>query len=480
MKEKLRRLDPWKLELPAGSRPGMSVPAIIYSDAEIERTLDDKTLLQAANTASLPGIRRAALVMPDAHAGYGFPIGGVAAFGLSDGVVSPGGVGYDINCGVRLLATAVPAAAVRAKADALSAALFSGVPAGVGSESSIRLSKSDEKAVAEKGARWAVERGLGGPEDLERCESGGRLEGAGYGALSRRALERGRRQLGTLGSGNHFVEIQEVAEILDPAAAAAFGLEKGMASVMVHSGSRGLGHQVCADSLDEMLAASRRYGIALPDTELACAPCSSPEAERYLAAMRAAANYAWANRQALGWAAGRAMAAALGLSPRELGLELVYDVAHNIAKVEEHSPPGGRPEKLMVHRKGATRAFPPGHPEVPEVYRAAGQPVIIPGDMGRYSYVLAGSGAMAGTFGSVCHGAGRLMSRGEASRRARGRDIVRELERAGVTVAAAARGTLGEEMPEAYKDAALVVRVVAGAGLARIVARLRPLCVVKG
>lgn len=479
MKEKLRRTDEWRLELPAGSAPGMSVPALIYADAAIERTLDDKVLRQAANTACLPGIRRAALVMPDAHAGYGFPIGGVAAFGLRDGVVSPGGVGYDINCGVRLLATAVPAGRLLRDRDAAAAALFAAVPAGVGSESSIRLSKADEKAVAEKGARWAVERGMGEPGDLERCESGGRLDGAGYGALSRRALERGRGQLGTLGSGNHFVEIQEVAEILDPAAAAAFGLEKGLAAVMIHSGSRGLGHQVCADSIDEMLAAARRYGIALPDRELACAPCSSPEAERYLAAMRAAANYAWANRQALGWAAGKALAAALKLSPRELGLRLVYDVAHNIAKVEEHGA-GGRPEKLMVHRKGATRAFPPGHPELPAEYREAGQPVIIPGDMGRSSYVLAGTGAMGETFGSVCHGAGRLMSRGEASRRARGRDIVRELAESGVSVMAAARGTLGEEMPEAYKDAGGVVRVVEGAGLAKIVARLRPLCVVKG
>ncbi|MDT8285670.1 MAG: RtcB family protein [Elusimicrobiales bacterium] len=480
MKRKLRRLDDWRLELPAGSRPGMSVPAVIYADAAVERTLDDKVLEQAANTACLPGIRRAALVMPDAHAGYGFPIGGVAALGLSDGVISPGGVGYDINCGVRLLSTAVPADRVRAESGAVSAALFAGVPAGVGSESSIRLSKTDEKAVAEKGARWAAERGMGEEGDLERCESGGRLDDAEYGALSRRALERGRRQLGTLGSGNHFVEIQEVAEILDPSSAAAFGLEKGMAVVMVHSGSRGLGHQVCADSIDEMLAAARRYGITLPDRELACAPCSSPEAERYLAAMRAAANYAWANRQVLGWTAGKALAAALKLSLRELGLRLVYDVAHNIAKVEEHAGPGGRAEKLMVHRKGATRAFPPGHPEVPEEYRAAGQPVIIPGDMGRESLVLAGSGAMGETFGSVCHGAGRLMSRGEASRRARGRDITGELAGSGVSVMAAARGTLGEEMPEAYKDVSMVVRVVEGAGLARITARLRPVCVVKG
>lgn len=480
MKEKLRRLDPWRLELPAGSRPGMSVPAVVYADAEIERTLDDRTLLQAANAASLPGIRRAALVMPDGHAGYGFPIGGVAAFGLSDGVVSPGGVGYDINCGVRLLATAVPAARILRDRDAVAAALFAAVPAGVGSEGSIRLSKSDVKAVAEKGARWAVERGLGEAGDLGRCESGGRLDGAEHGALGRRALERGRGQLGTLGSGNHFVEIQEVAEILDPAAAAAFGLEKGLAAVMLHSGSRGLGHQVCADSLDEMLAAARRYGIVLPDRELACAPCSSPEAERYLAAMRAAANYAWANRQVLGWAAGKALAAALELSPRELGLRLVYDVAHNIAKVEDHAAPGGRAGKVMVHRKGATRAFPPGHPEVPAEYRSAGQPVLIPGDMGRASYVLAGTGAMDATFGSVCHGAGRLLSRGEASRRARGRDIASELAESGVSVMAAARGTLGEEMPEAYKDAGRVVRVVEGAGLAKIVARLRPLCVIKG
>ncbi len=476
----IRRLDPNRLEILPSYREGMKTSAVIYADEVLEKFLEEAALGQAANAATLPGLAGSVLAMPDIHAGYGFPIGGVAAFDAREGVISPGAVGYDINCGVRLLASALEAAPLAARLDDISAALRAAVPAGVGAGGGLRLDKRSAQAPLVKGAAWAVEQGLGRPEDLPPAESGGAMPGADPGAVSRRALERGRDQLGTLGSGNHFLEVQEVTEIYDEAAARAFGLFKGQLTVMLHSGSRGLGHQVCSDFLPVMRAAAARYGIALADQQLAAAPLRSTEGQAYFGAMIAAANYAWANRQALTGLAREALAAALGLGEKALDLRLVYDVAHNIAKLEDHDAAGGQ-RRVLVHRKGATRAFGPGHPELPAAYAATGQPVIIPGDMGRCSYVLAGSGgAMKQSFGSACHGAGRLLSRHEAVRRARGRDIAGELLAAGVRVASAGRETLAEEMPEAYKDVNAVVGVVERAGLARRVARLRPLVVIKG
>lgn len=476
----IRRLDKNRLEILTSYREGMNASAVIYADEALEKFLEPRALEQAANAATLPGLAGSVLAMPDIHAGYGFPIGGVAAFDAREGVISPGAVGYDINCGVRLLASALEAAPLAGRLDAIAAALRSGIPAGVGTGGGLRLNKRSGPEPLVKGAAWAVERGLGRPEDLARSESGGAMPGADPDAVSRRALERGRDQLGTLGSGNHFLEVQEVTDIYDHHAAAAFGLFKGQLTVMLHSGSRGLGHQVCSDFLKVMLAAAARYGIKLVDQQLAAAPLRSTEGQSYLGAMNAASNYAWANRQALTGLTRELLGGVLGMGEKALDLRLVYDVAHNIAKLEEHDTADGR-RLVLVHRKGATRAFGPGHPELPPAYAAAGQPVIIPGDMGRCSYVLAGTGgAMKESFGSACHGAGRLLSRNEAVRRARGRDIAGELLSAGVRVSSAGRETLAEEMPEAYKDVDAVVGVVERAGLARRVARLRPLVVIKG
>ncbi len=480
MDPRIKRLDAFRLEIPPGYKQGMNGPAIVYADEAVAALIEPEALEQAANTATLPGLAGAALAMPDIHTGYGFPIGGVAAFDARDGVISPGGVGYDINCGVRLLASSLEAKDLAAGLEKLASALYARVPAGVGAGGGIRLGKRDREAPLLKGAAWAVERGFGRPEDLRRIESGGALPGADPGEVSGRALERGRDQLGTLGSGNHFLEVQEVTDVYDEAAARAYGLFKGQAAVMLHTGSRGLGHQVCTDFIEVMRRAAARYGIPLADQQLAAAPFRSTEGQRYFGAMQAAANYAWANRQALTALVREAFEAALGLGEAALGLRLVYDVAHNIAKFEEHKV-DGEARKLIVHRKGATRAFAPGHPELPAAYAAAGQPVIIPGDMGRCSYVLAGTArAMKETFGSACHGAGRLMSRHEAVRRARGRRIADELAAKGIIVFSSGRETLSEEMPEAYKDVDAVVGVVAGAGIARRVARLRPLAVIKG
>lgn len=358
--------------------------------------------------------------------------------------------------------------------------LYNEIPSGVGSKGKIRLGPEDEKKVLRKGARWAVEQGFGSASDLEHIESGGCIEGADPGLISKKAYERGRAQQGTLGSGNHFIEIQYLDEIYDEKAAAAMGLFRGQVTVMIHTGSRGFGHQVCTDFLEVMERASSKYKIELADKELACAPFASPEAQDYLAAMRAAANYAWANRQCIMHWAREAFLNFFNSTPRELGISLVYDVAHNIAKVEEHTV-NGKKRELIVHRKGATRAFPPGHPELPDVYRHIGQPVLIPGDMGRASFVLAGTEtAMEETFGSTCHGAGRVMSRHQAIKRAKGRAIWREMEDKGIFVRSAGRETLAEEMSEAYKDISTVVDVVHNAGISRKVARLRPMGVVKG
>lgn len=469
-----------RIEIPDDYKTGMRVRGIIYADEALEKGLEKQPVEQVANVATLPGIIGASLAMPDIHMGYGFPIGGVAAFELSEGIISPGGVGYDINCGVRLLRSNLRKSEVVPRLKELVDVLYSEIPSGVGSKGKIRLGPTDEKALLRKGAQWAVEKGYGSPSDLERIESRGCIEGADPGLISQKAYDRGRAQQGTLGSGNHFLEIQYVDEIYDEASANAMGLFEGQVTVMIHTGSRGFGHQVCTDFLEIMARAASKYKIELPDRELAYAPFESPEAQDYLAAMRAAANYAWANRQCIMHWTREAFQESLRLTSADLGMSLIYDVAHNIAKIEEHTV-DGRKQKLLVHRKGATRAFPPGHPELPEIYKKIGQPVLIPGDMGRASFVLAGTEkAMQETFGSTCHGAGRVMSRNQAIKRAKGRAIWRELEDKGIIVRSAGRGTLAEEMPEAYKDVSSVVEVVHNAGISRKVARLRPMGVVKG
>jgi tRNA-splicing ligase RtcB len=478
---KLRHVQGDLWEIP--QEGGMQVPGRVYAVGP--PAPDDPALQQVANVAHLPGILRYALAMPDIHWGYGFPIGGVAAVDAEQGAVSPGGVGYDINCGVRVITTALQAEEVRPALHALALAIQRDVPAGVGSSAAIpRLSGGELDEVLHHGARWAVKRGFAAAaDDAERCEEGGRLPGADPGAVSARARTRGADQLGTLGSGNHFLEVDRVAEIHHPDAADAFGLRPGAVVVQIHSGSRGLGHQVCDEALEALARAPGRFGpdyARLPDPQLACAPVRSEEGQRYLAAMAAAANFAWANRQVMTGLLVRALARTLALPEERLGARLLYDVCHNVAKLEDHVV-DGRPRHALVHRKGATRAFGPGDPRVPAPYRAVGQPVLVPGDMGRCSWVLAGTArAMAETFGSSCHGAGRLLSRGEALRRARGRSIAGELGARGIEVRARAAKTLGEEMSEAYKDVSRVVEVMHRAGISLRVARLEPLVVVKG
>ncbi len=477
----LKQITEFIWELPRTG--GMRVPGRIYADERLlPDILRDNGTLQVTNVAHLPGIVGYSLAMPDIHWGYGFPIGGVAATDPDEGgVISPGGVGYDINCGVRLVATTVPRGEAAWRIREIVNALFHDVPCGVGSSGAIgKLSTRDVGAVMKDGAAWAVGQGYGIETDLEHTEESGRLAMADPEAVGTRAVERGRDQLGTLGSGNHFLEIGYVDQVYDEDAARAYGLEPGMMTLLVHSGSRGLGYQVCDDSLDVMQRAAVKYDIRLPDRQLACAPVRSPEGERYLAGMACAANYAWANRQILMTLARRAIARVFDASEASLGLRLVYDVCHNIAKMERHAV--GRGERtLCVHRKGATRAFPGGHPDVPSRYRTVGQPVLIPGDMGTESFVCAGTErAMAETFGSSCHGAGRVMSRSKAKKAAHGRDLRSELEGLGVCVMATGKTTLAEEMPQAYKDVASVVDVVDRAGIARKVARLKPLGVVKG
>jgi tRNA-splicing ligase RtcB len=468
----------WMIE----QQGAMHTSGIVYASEDmLTKIKADQSLQQVHNVACLPGIVGSSLAMPDIHWGYGFPIGGVAAFDMDSGVVSPGGVGYDINCGVRLMRTGLGRQDIAGHVERLIDALFVNIPSGIGSKrSDLKLGGRDQAAVLQQGAAWAVQRGFGERGDLEHIEDHGCIGAADPEAVSDRALERGRQQLGTLGSGNHFVEIACVDEVFDRAAAAAMGLEAGQVVVSVHTGSRGLGYQVCDESIKTMLKAAHKYGIALADRQLCCAPVASPEGVRYLAAMAAAANYAFANRQIIGHWVRETFEQVLGMGPNALRMALVYDVCHNIAKVEEHTV-GNRVQKLCVHRKGATRAFGPGHALVPESYRLVGQPVLVPGDMGRCSYVLAGTQqAMQESFGSCCHGAGRAMSRNQAQKAARGRRIDRELEQQGIYVRAAGRGTLTEEMPEAYKDVNEVVDVVAAAGIAVKVARLTPLGVMKG
>lgn len=476
----IEQVDETKWRIPRHGK--MRVDGIVYASAAMMVDIrSDESLQQVANVAWLPGILGHSLAMPDIHWGYGFPIGGVAAMDAEEGVVSPGGVGYDINCGVRLLRTGLGLQDLRPRLREVVGKLFDNVPTGVGAgRKDLRLTRDDLRGVLTQGARWAVERGLGRPADLETIEEGGSLPGAEPDRVTERAFERGRTQLGSLGSGNHFAEIQYVSEVFDQQSAQAFGLQEGQVTVMIHSGSRGFGHQVCTDHLKEMLTASEKYNIELPDRQLACAPIRSPEGKRYLSTMAAAANFAFANRQVMSHWARESLAQGLGITPDETGVETVYDVCHNIAKFETFEI-GGKKVRACVHRKGATRAYPPGHRQTPERYRQVGQPVLIPGDMGRYSYVLAGTErAYADTFGSACHGAGRLMSRNQAKKATKGRRLLQEMEDRGVIVKAAGMATVAEEMPEAYKDVADVVDVVDRAGIARKVAQLRPLGVVKG
>jgi tRNA-splicing ligase RtcB (3'-phosphate/5'-hydroxy nucleic acid ligase) len=474
---KLRRAGQVAWEIPASERADMRVPARLFADEELlEAIRGDDSLVQLCNVATLPGIVEAALAMPDIHSGYGFPVGAVAATEAPDGVVSPGGVGYDINCGVRLLVLPLTASELGARKEKLVHEISRRVPTGTGSGGGIALGDAAFDAVLERGPRVLVEEhGIGTQEDLERTESSGCLDGADPGRVSQRARARGGGQLGSLGSGNHFIEVQRISRVLEPDAAAAFGLAEGGVTVLIHSGSRGLGHQVCTDFVKRMDAALGRHGITLPDRQLSCAPASSPEGRDYLAAMAAAANFAWANRHTMAHGVREAVRRTLGPGVAS-GVRQVYDVAHNVAKRERH---GDR--EVLVHRKGATRAFPPGHPEIPVAYRDVGQPVFIPGSMGTASWVLAGrDGAMERSFGTVCHGAGRRLSRTRARKQIGGAELRRQLEDAGITVRGASNKGLAEEAPFAYKDVEKVVEVVECAGLAARVAELKPIGVIKG
>ncbi len=478
----LKKIDSYRWMVPQDYKPGMRVPGIIYAKESMIKAIEkDQSVEQVANAATLPGIIKASLAMPDIHYGYGLPIGGVVATDISKGgVITPGGVGFDINCGVRLLRTDLTLQDVEGRIEGLIDALFSTVPTGVGSKGPLRIKGTQYREVLRKGAAWAVEQGYGWPEDLENTESQGCLPGADPSLVSSKAQERGKDQLGTLGSGNHFLEIQVVRQVLNEPLASVMGLEEGQITIMIHSGSRGFGHQVCTDFLKVMERALQKYQIQVPDRQLACAPYDSQEGQDYLGAMACAANYAWANRQCLAHWARQAFSKTFGKSAQELKIEQVYDVAHNIVKIEEHIVDGEK-YKLAVHRKGATRAFPPGHSELPAHYREVGQPVIIPGDMGRASYVLVGTHrAMEETFGSTCHGAGRILSRQAAKRALKGRSIQEEINKYGIYARASSKATLVEEVPMAYKDIDDVVEVVHKAGIAQLVVRLQPLGVIKG
>jgi tRNA-splicing ligase RtcB len=462
----------WRIE----KKGGMRVPGLVYADRRaLEKIRQDRSLEQVVNVAHLPGIVERSMAMPDIHWGYGFPIGGVAAMDMDEGVVSPGGVGYDINCGVRLAVCNLDREEIAPRAEELASALFARIPCGVGGGGDLRLNAKEVAAVLREGARWSVGRGKGRAEDIERTEENGVLRSADPDAVSDRAVERGRDQVGTLGSGNHFLEVGYVETVFDARAADVFGLRPGGVTLLIHCGSRGLGHQVATDFLQAMQKPSREIP-PLPDRQLACVRIRSSAGERYLAAMAAAANFAWANRQYLLHLAREVFASVFPGSD----LRLVYDVSHNIAKIEVHRV-RGKERELCVHRKGATRAFPAGHPEVPEIYRSVGQPVLIPGDMRSGSYVLVGTEkAMEETFGSTCHGAGRLMSRSAAKREIRLPELERRLGEEGVVFRARSRGNLVEEAPEAYKEIDEVVGVVHGAGISRKVAKLKPLVVIKG
>lgn len=478
----LEQVSEYQWRIPKQYKSGMRVDGLIFADAEmIAQIRNDQAPEQVANVACLPGIQVASMAMPDIHWGYGFCIGGVCATDPeAGGVISPGGVGYDINCGVRLVRTDLGLHDVKPHLKSLLDTLFTQIPAGVGRGGKYHFSKKELKSLLAHGPRQLEARGLAVASDTEYTEAEGCLTGADPDSVSPRALERGSGQCGTLGSGNHFLEVQVVDAIFDDVAARTMGLVKDGVVIMIHSGSRGLGYQVCDDALKQLRKTPQKYGIELPDRQLVCAPVDSPEGRYYLGAMRAAANFAWCNRQLLMWQARECFASVFGTSWQDLGMSQVYDVAHNIAKLEQHTIEG-ESRRLCVHRKGATRAFAAGHPELPARYGSIGQPVLIPGDMGRASWVLTGQpGSMEKTFGTACHGAGRMMSRTKAVRHAAGRRVDQELARAGVIVRCRSRRALAEEQPAAYKDVNQVVDIVAGAELARKVARLRPIGVIKG
>jgi tRNA-splicing ligase RtcB len=477
----LCRIDAYLYEIPTSWRADMRVPARFYADeALLAGIRGDRSLEQLINTATLPGVVNHVLAMPDMHQGYGFPIGGVVATALPDGVISPGGVGYDINCGVRLLASQLSAEEIHPYLDDVASALYANCPSGVGKGGQVKLKPGELDDVMERGARWAVKRGFGTEEDLERTEENGCLPGADAAKVSPRARERGRDQVGTLGAGNHFIEVDVVDRLVDEPVGRHIGLFAGQIVVQIHCGSRGLGHQVCTDYVNLFQRAIRKYAIELPDRELVCAPLSSPEGRDYLAAMKAAANYAFANRQVLAAHIRRSFEHTLAGKVKHHHLFQIYDIAHNMAKVESHFI-GGRSIEVCVHRKGATRAFGPGSEVLPPVYRDIGQPVLVPGSMGTSSWVLVGTEtSMSRTFGSTCHGAGRTMSRHQAKRSVQGPVLRRELEAGGIRVRAGSMAGLAEEAPAAYKDVDRVVEVVHAAGIARKVAQLRPLAVIKG
>ena len=478
----LEQIDSYRWRIPRSYQAGMRVDGIVYaSEALLEQAKNDQALQQVANVAHLPGIVKHSLAMPDLHWGYGFVIGGVAATDpAQDGVVSPGGIGYDINCGVRLMRTNLSAQQLEGKTKALIGKLFDNIPCGVGRGGRIRLTVKEEKELIEQGAKWSIDRGYGSPTDLEFTEATGLLDQADAYAASERALQRGQNQLGTLGSGNHFLEIQVVTRVFYPEAAEVMGLWPGQICVMIHTGSRGFGHQVCDEHVKTWVKVAQKYGIDLPDRQLAAAPINSPEGQDYITAMACGANYAWNNRQCIMHWTRQTFTDFFDTSSDELGLELIYDVAHNIGKFERHQV-DSQEKELFVHRKGATRAFPPHHPEIPDQYAEVGQPVLIPGDMGTASYVLVGSpNAMTQTWGTTCHGAGRVLSRRKALELTKGRSIHRDLEDQGIFVRSAGRNTLREEVPEAYKDVDQVVEVVDGAGLSRRVVQLKPIGVIKG
>ncbi len=478
----LERLDPNRWRIPMSYNSAMHVPGMVYADDElIEMIKEDNALQQVVNVASLPGIVGHSFAMPDIHWGYGFPVGGVAATDAEDGVISPGGIGFDINCGVRLLATDLLRDQVKGQVDKLADELFASLPSGVGGAGMRKLTADEMHAVMLRGAAWAVDEGYGVPADLEATEENGCLAGADPNAVSAKAIQRGIGQLGSLGSGNHFCEVQVVEHIYDAEAAEAFGIgQKGQIVVTIHCGSRGFGHQIAEEFIQLAEAKQEEYGFKLTDRQLACLPLKSADGQAYLGAMACAANFAWANRQLLMYAVRQAFSSVFGRKARAKDLPLVYDVCHNIAKMEEYEVEG-KLQRVCVHRKGATRAFPAGHPAVPEKYRAVGQPVLIPGDMGRYSFVLAGAqGSMEQSFGTCCHGAGRRLSRTAAKKVMDSKNLMKYLERQGVTVRVHSKNLLSEEAPQAYKDAQQVVNVVHNAGLAKLVARLTPLIVVKG
>ena len=478
----LVKIDDYRWEIPQNYKTGMRVPGLIYASKEmLESILEEQTPEQVANVAFLPGIVGYSFAMPDIHWGYGFPIGGVAAMDVKDGVISPGGVGYDINCGVRLLRTSLSEVEVRPRIKELINQLFHSVPSGLGSEGKIKVSQKEMNQLMVEGSHWAVKRGLGFEEDLDVTEEGGCLGGADPNKVSDKAAKRGMPQAGTLGSGNHFLEVQIVKEIFDSHIANIMGItEIGQILVLIHTGSRGFGHQVCTDHLRVMEGAVSKYGIRLPDRQLACAPIESSEGKDYLAAMACAANYAWVNRQCIAHWARESFSKIFSKSPEKLGMRQIYDVAHNIAKIEEYTI-NGRKVKVCVHRKGATRAFPAGHKDIPRRYKEVGQPVLVPGDMGRCSFIAVGTQkAMSESFGSTCHGAGRMLSRGAAKRSMKGRDILQELENRGITVRAGSIPSLAEEASQAYKDVTEVIDVVHNAGISRKVAMAIPMAVIKG